>query len=241
MATSPEAPELLEIVPATVPHGVIEIKGAWRAASGNGAHVVADALVRCIIHALEWLGAEVALAAVAERLEALASLTGARKVGTESATYPSERYRTILMAWHRSDFGPPDQAGPGHAHPRGDASSCGRPPIRVDDAGWRPVVLDARHADRPPDRGQPAGRSGHRRGRCGRPPAGRAASSCCPPPTTDLLEDADRHVYYPWRHTVVRMVGPGRLPGACGSTATATGSPARSRTACARNGWAWSD
>ena len=144
MATSPEAPELLEIVRGAVPHGVIEIKGAWRAASGNGAHVVADALVRCIIHALEWLGAEVALAAVAERLEALATLTGARKVGTESATYPSERYRTILMAWHRSDFGPqtrPDQA----TLIRQETEQLQSGPRSIEDAGWRPVVLDARH------------------------------------------------------------------------------------------------
>lgn len=210
MATSPEAAELIEFVRSAVPHGVIEIKGAWRSASGDGAHEAADAIVRCIVHSLQWLGAEVALAAVAERLETLATLTGARRVGSQSAAYPSERYRTILMAWYRSDYNPrtrPDQA----TLIREESEQLRAGPLNGTDAGWRPVVLDARRrsdrqvlANLRSDPGIDVVDVARRqRGELER---------LLPPPEPDLLEEADRYVYFPWRRAVVRMVGPRAFP-----------------------------
>ncbi len=210
MATSPEAPRLIEFVREAVPHGVIEIKGAWRSASGNGTHVVADAIVRCIIHALQWLGAEVALAAVREGLQPLATLTGARRVGTEGSAFPSEEYRTILMAWYRSDFGPrvrPDQA----TLIRAESEQLRAGPPAGTEVGWRPVVLDARRrsdrqilanlrADPAVDVVEVAARQR------------RELRQILPAPGPELLDEPTRHVYYPWRRVVVHMLGPRAFP-----------------------------
>lgn len=210
MATSPEAPALIEFVRDAVPHGVIEIKGAWRASSGNGTHEAADAIVRCIVHSMQWLGAEVALAAVAERLEALAILTGARRIGTASAAYPSEQYRTILMAWYRSDYNPrtrPDQA----TLIREESEQLREGPLAGSDAGWRPLVLDARHrsdrqilANLRSDPGVDVVDVARRQRR--------ELERLLPAPEADLLEEPGRYVYFPWRRAVVHMVGPRAFP-----------------------------
>jgi len=210
MASSPEAPTLHDIVRKAVPYGVIEIKGAWRSASGDGSHLVAASLGRCVIHSLDWLGAELALGAVAERLEPMSAISGARMMGTKSAAYPTEQYRTILMAWHRSDYVPrtrPDQA----MLIREESEQLSAGSSWGTDTGWRPIILDAR---RRADRQILA----HLRSDPGIElvdVVSRQRSELrqlLPVPDIDLLEEAERYVYYPWRRTVVRMVGPRAFP-----------------------------
>jgi len=210
MASSPEAPILRDVVHKAVPHGVIEIKGAWRSASGDGSHLVIASLVRCVIHSLEWLDAELALAAVAERLQPATAIGGARMIGTASAAYPNEHYRTILMAWHRSDYAPqarPDQA----ILIREESEELRAGSSSETDTGWHPVILDVR---RRADRQMLA----HLRSDPGIElvdVADRQQSELQqlrPAPDIDLLDEAERYVYYPWRRTVVRMVGPRAFP-----------------------------
>ncbi|HTX62789.1 MAG TPA: hypothetical protein VMD28_04075, partial [Acidimicrobiales bacterium] len=96
MATSPEWEGHRATVEAVSPYGVIEMKGAWHVMSGGGNPFIGPAMVRCCAHAIEWLGAEVLLAAVADRMEPILATVGSMMVGQESAPYPSEQYRTIL-------------------------------------------------------------------------------------------------------------------------------------------------
>ncbi len=206
MASSREADELRDTVRSTVPHGVVEIKGAWREGNRDEAHLVAATLGRCAVHALHWVGAEVALGAVAERLKPTSRVTGAEMIGTESAAYPSDEYRTILMGWHRATGRPvarPDQ----RVLLREEGEQLLAGPRPGPDGSWRPIALDARRrADRQllfNLRADPAvvvldvvdrQRQELRR--------------LLPAPTADLLDQPPRHVYYPWRQTVVGMAGP---------------------------------
>jgi molybdopterin/thiamine biosynthesis adenylyltransferase len=210
MARSPEAGEHERLIAATAPYGVIESKGAWRKMSGGGDHRVADILARCPVHALEWLGAEVAVAAVADRIEAHIASSGGRKLGHEAAPYPDERYRTIMVAWRRSRYGPlatPEQA----ALLRDEARQLRTSPGNGASTGWAPVILDtSRRMDRQilsnlrTDPAidfvdsYPAEQAELRR--------------LIPAPEEELLDESARHVYFPWRRVVVRMLGPRAFP-----------------------------
>lgn len=210
MATSPEAPDHVRLMSAATPFGVIETKGAWRKMSGSGDHRVANALSRCCVHALEWLGSEVAVAAVADRMEELLAISGGRMLGHEAAAYPDERYRTVMIAWRRSRYGPlvtPDQA----ILLRDESRQLRCAPGPGATTGWVPVVLDVRRrADRQvlsnlrADPGVDVldGLAAQRA----------ELYRLLPRPDEELLEEPPRYVYYPWRRTVVRMLGPRAYP-----------------------------
>ncbi len=210
MASSPEAGDHVRLVEAATPYGVIETKGAWRKMSGSGDHRVANALSRCCVHALEWLGSEVAVAGVADRMEELLAISGGRMLGHEAAAFPDERYRTIMVAWRRSRYGPlvtPDQA----VLLRDEARQLRTPPGAGATTGWVPVVLDVtRRADRQilanlradPGVDVVDGLAAQRA----------ELFRLLPSPDAALLEEDPRYVYYPWRRTVVRMLGPRAYP-----------------------------
>ncbi len=206
MAASPEWQHHRETIAAVTPYGVVEMKGAWRETSGDGRHAVSAALARCCVHAVEWLGAEVMLAAVADRMEPLLASVGSLMMGTESAPYPSERYRTILTRLRRTryrDVIDPDQA----RILRQEAHELHRTSREAVATGWRPVVLDTRHrADRHVLANLRADPSisvldvvDRQRGELRR---------LLPSADPDVLDEVPRHVYYPWRRAVVRMLGP---------------------------------
>lgn len=210
MASSPEAADHREMVGAATPYGVIEIKGAWREWSGDGNHLVSATLSRCCAHALEWLGSEVALAAVADRMEGLLALSGGRMQGEHAAAYPSERYRTILIAWRRARYGhdvPPDQA----VLLRDEVRQLQQAPEPGTMTGWKPVLLDqGRRADRQvlenlrSDPGVEVVDLVERQRR--------ELSSLLPGADPALMEETPRHVYYPWRRSVARVLGPRAYP-----------------------------
>jgi len=210
MSTSPEATDHREMVGGATPYGVIEIKGAWREWSGDGNHLVSATLSRCCAHALEWLGSEIALAAVADRMKELLALSGGRMMGEQAALYPSEQYRTILVAWRRARYGrdvPPDQA----VLLRDEARQLQQPPAAGVMTGWKPVVLDvSRRADRQilenlrSDPGIEVVDLVERQRK--------ELASLLPEVDSSLLEEAPRHVYYPWRRSVVRVLGPRAYP-----------------------------
>ncbi|MGH8988610.1 MAG: Rv1355c family protein [Acidimicrobiales bacterium] len=206
MVSSPEWEEHRTLMDQASPYGVIEMKGAWRERSGDGSPLVGAAMVRCCAHAIEWLGAEVLLAAVADRMEPIMATVGSMMVGRESAPYPSEQYRTILTAMRRPRYrgfleDAEDQLL------REDAEQLGRATERHRTTGWRPIVLDTRHRS---DRQVVANlhvdpaidvldvverqRAELRR--------------LIPPPEAEVLEEPTRHVYFPWRQVVVHMLGP---------------------------------
>ena len=205
MASSPEIGDHRAAVGRATPYGVIEIKGAWREQSGDGNHHVIAALARCCVHALVWFGAELMLTAIADRMEPLISAIGGHMMGTEAARYPSDRYRTILMAVRRARY--EDLLVPSQARLlREDAEQLRRPPLPRA-TGWRPVVLDeSRRTDRhilATLRADPAVEMVDVAQR----QLGELAQ-LLPTPDSALLDEPLRDVYFPWRRAVVRMLGP---------------------------------
>lgn len=206
MVTSPEIDGHRASVQRDLPHGVIELKGAWRELSGDHNQLVPGPFSRVPIHALEWLGAEVALTAVAERMEPPLELVGARRMGRESAPFPSERYRTVLLALRRARYGALAQAE--HLpHLRQEAEELVAGPGRSAVTGWRPIVLDLRRrADRQVLANLRADPATQFVDLADRQRA--ELSRLLPAPSDELLAEPLRWVYYPWRRTAVRMLGP---------------------------------
>lgn len=206
MAGSPEIDEHRGAVEAAAAYGVLEMKGAWRELSGDGNHVVVGPMSRCVVHALEWFGAEIMLTALAERLEGYLAGLGGVKLGAESSPFPSEKYRTILVAFRRARYGV--LADPVHAKLIRRESEQLRHPLPPGTAtGWRPLVLDVRRrADREilaNLRTDPATETIDLADR-----QSAELRRLLPPPDRSLIDEQPRHVYYPWRRTVVRMLGP---------------------------------
>jgi molybdopterin/thiamine biosynthesis adenylyltransferase len=143
-------------------------------------------------------------------MEELLAISGGRMLGHEAAAYPDERYRTIMVAWRRSRYGPlvtPHQA----VLLRDEARQLRTPPGAGTTTGWVPVVLDvSKRSDRQVLanlRADPGidvidGLAAQRA----------ELFRLLPSPDAALLEEAPRYVYYPWRRTVVHMLGPHAYP-----------------------------
>ncbi len=202
MGGSSEIEQLRAAVGNRAPFGIIEIKGAWRASGHRGFF---DIVPRCCVLSAEWLGAELTLMAVADRWGPALVRYGGVMMGSEGAPFPSERYRTVLVALHRGRYEQllePEQA----RTLREDAEQLRRAPD-PQVVGWRPIILDtARRAQRQILaclRADPAVEIrdllGHER---------QELDELLPSPGPDLVAEQPRYVYYPWRRTVVRMLGP---------------------------------
>jgi hypothetical protein len=210
MAASPEWREHRQVVESIAPYGVVEMKGAWRSMSGDGNQLVAGPMVRCCVHAMEWLGAELLLAAVADRLQPILASVGSFMMGTHASAYPSEKYRTVLMALRRAHYRElleDDQA----KLLRQDAEDLLRTSKDAIATGWQPIVLDVRHrahrqilANLRADPGIIVVDVAERQRE--------ELARLLPPPDAHLLDEPPRHVFYPWRHAVVRMLGPEAFP-----------------------------
>jgi hypothetical protein len=213
MAPSSEIGRLREQVAGFIAHGLLEIKGAWSLAKGSGPHSMFRSFNRCLVHILHWLRCEHAIATLAEQhIEPLIE-GGAYLLGAESVPFPSEEYRTVLMAWRRSrllaNTVPPQvvlerrELSKLAHNPRSESRS--RATV-LEDQWWRPLVLDCRSR------------------------ADRALAECListgtrvvdriesqraeldelrPPVDPDLRVEPPRYVYYPWRRTMLKTVGP---------------------------------
>lgn len=206
MAASPEWRDHRQALESITPYGVVEMKGAWRTMSGDGNHLVVAAMVRCCVHAIEWLGAEILLAAVAERMEPILASVGSLMMGTEASPYPSDKYRTVLMALRRARYR--ELIGEAQARQlRQDAEDLTRTSEDAVPTGWRPILLDVAHrADRQilanlrADPGITVVDAVERQRD--------ELARLLPSPDPRLFDEPARHVYYPWRRTVVRMLGP---------------------------------
>jgi len=238
MATSPEADHLASVVADALPYGVVEMKGAWGGLGADGMQTTAKALSRCCVHSLAWTRSELALGAVSDRIKEPMAACGARMVGEHGAPFPSERYRTVLMAWRRSQvmaLAEPHQAAlirmeahqlssrPDTHRASGRHPSTGRPgtvgarhspvparheePARADDLAWRPIVLEMAHRSereiirtlRHDPTVQTVDRLADQR---------HELAALLPPVAGELVAESERFVFYPWRRTLVRMLGP---------------------------------
>ena len=210
MAHSPEADRLAATVTSYLPYGLLETKGAW--SSAKGGHLSFKAIFRATAHALAWFGAEYSLGTLSDRFAKDVVNSGGHILNSEPAPFPNDQYRTLLAVWRRS-----------RVAELGEASEMQR--VRrehnvLSDAGWgrpapadgvtasgRPIVLDARsRADRAIIE-QLKRRSATtvldhvpvQRTELGR---------LVPPVDPEILDEQPRSAYYPWRKTLVRMVGP---------------------------------
>ncbi|MDH2904190.1 MAG: Rv1355c family protein [Actinomycetota bacterium] len=215
MAASSEIEEIGELIDRHVALGAIEVKGAWSQGESAIGHRLLLAISRCSVHALNWLGAEFAVVAVADRLQPLGELTGAVRIGTTSVAFPDERYRTVAGMYRRShsyELSTPDN----QLAYRREAEQLSRGPgvaaaaLDADTAqyhAWKPLVLDVTtraprevlRVLREDSSLQILDRFEEQRSQLdalvGLKPA-------------DLAGDGQRWVYYPWRRAVVRLLGP---------------------------------
>ncbi|MHB1584105.1 MAG: Rv1355c family protein [Acidimicrobiales bacterium] len=236
MATSPEADLLASVVADVLPFGVVEMKGAWGGLGADGMQTTAKALSRCCVHSLTWMRSELALGAVSDRIKEPMAACGARMVGEHAAPFPSERYRTVLMAWRRSQvmaLAEPNQAAlmrieahqlscrPDTHRAAGRHPSTGRPaavprppaparheePAPPDDLAWRPIVLEMVHRSEREIvrtlRHDPTVRTVDRLA-----DQRRELAALLPPIAAETAAEPERFVFYPWRRTLVRMLGP---------------------------------
>ncbi len=213
MRSSSEFDLLTERVRAYVPTGVVEIKGAWALAKGSGPHSMFKSFNRCVVYTLHWLRCEFAIATIAEQHIEPVVEGGAHVLGTESVPFPSEEYRTVLAMWRRSrllDTTVPDQV----VLERTEIGQLRRPPAperrtattRLDAESWRPLVLDCRsRADRA---------IVQRLNALGVHTVDHLAAQreelehLLPEVGPEVKGEAPRAVYYPWRRTLCKIVGP---------------------------------
>ena len=102
MAASSDIEEIGESIDREARLGAIEIKGAWSEGEAATGYRLLVVFSRSVVHALNWLGAEFAIAAVADRMLPVGEVTGAIRIGTTSVAFPDERYRTVAVSYRRT-------------------------------------------------------------------------------------------------------------------------------------------
>ena len=216
MGGSSEIEEIGSVIDAELRLGAIEVKGAW----SKGEQVVGARLVqtisRSVTHAMTWLGAEFAVAAVRDQLLAVGLPTGTRQIGVEAVPYPDERYRTIAVCWRRART--PELSTPEHqlalrreaeelARGAGAGALSPIDPAHTRTHSWRPLVMDgASRSEREVLRilrADPSLQIIDRYAEQRDQLAGLA-----PRPADSVLDEGSRWVYYPWRRAVVRLLAP---------------------------------
>ena len=197
------------------PDGVVEVKGVW-IDTGLGDSGLADVLARCYVHAMEWFGASWAMCSAAVEREARWSSTGGRaQEDLAPIAYPDDRYRTVLMWWDAAESerrSAPAQwslilaerVALGVAPPPG---SSPRTPPAITGGAWRGEVLA-------PSVPADAGRIAELMADPATEVLDRLAEQraglhgVVPAPGDALLDEDAVWVHYPWRRTLVRLLGP---------------------------------
>ena len=216
MAASPEIDDIRALIDSEIRLGALEVKGAWsKGHAAVGVRMIA-AISRCATHAMNWLGAEFAIAAVSDTLLAVGCPAGATQVGTASVPFPDERYRTVAVSWNRSRSY--EVATPPHQQAlRQEAEQLQRGPTRLG-AGpiepastrtrsCRPLILDVNGRSQREVlrvlREDPAlqiiDRLGEQQDQL---------SGVIPKLPDTMLSEGSRWVYYPWRRAAVRLLAP---------------------------------
>jgi molybdopterin/thiamine biosynthesis adenylyltransferase len=220
MATSPEIDDLTRYVERFIPYGVVEMKGGWGIRKGAGLHDLPRTFARCLTQTFSILGSELALISLSDRLQRPAARNGGRMLGTESAPYPSERFRTILMVFRRTRVASLSEAEDARlVRTEAVELSLGAPqannawlpprPEALESVGtaWRPIILDrSTRAQRQIIAGftRDPGIEVHDALEEQRA----NLRELRPAPGDGLLDEPDRFVYYSWRQAMVRVLGP---------------------------------
>ena len=216
MAASPEIKDIRALIDGEIRLGALEVKGAWsKGASVVGARLIA-AITRASVHAMTWLGAEFAIAAVSDVLLPIGLPAGATQVGTCWVPYPDDRYRTVAVEFHRSRVN--EVASPAHQQAlRREAEELLRGPARLGvgpiepastrTRACRPLVLDVSgRAHREVLRVLREDSSLHLIDRLAE--QREQLGEIIPPPNSAIMDEGSRWVYYPWRRSVVRLLAP---------------------------------
>ncbi len=214
MASSREILLIERMIDDHIRHGVIEIKGAFSKGENVTGHRLVATISRSVTHAMQWLGAELAVAAVSDTLLHTGDETGARQIGTEAVPFPDDRYRTVAVEWTRARSHERCST-PHQLDLRVEAEQLSRGPLlprgpQAADAGYgsaRPVVLDVRRRShrevlqvlrRDPSL-QVLDRFEEQRAEL---------ESTIPKPSSGVLEEGYRWTYFPWRRALVRLLAP---------------------------------
>ena len=216
MADSPEIDELAALIDQEARLGAVEIKGAWSKGEAQTGYRLVESMSRCVIHALSWLGAEFAIAAVSDTLLPVVASTGVTQAGSCWVPFPDERYRTIALTWRRTRSY--ELATPAHQLSlrqeaeqlaRGPVASGPIPDLQERSRSWRAVVLDvSTRAEREVLRVLREDESLQLVDRLDEQRRDLAAAEVAREDAGVEGDDGYRWVYYPWRRAVVRLLAP---------------------------------
>ncbi|MBW4030531.1 MAG: Rv1355c family protein [Acidobacteria bacterium] len=215
MAASSEIEEIGTVIDKEVRLGVVELKGAWSEGESAVGHRLLMAISRCVVHALNWLGSEFGIAAIADRMLPIGEMSGGIRVGTTSVAFPDERYRTVAISYRRNlsyELATPEN----QLAYRREAEQLSRGPATPAGAvtgdttqyhAWKPLVLDV--TNRGPREVLRVLRENSSLQILDRFDEQRAQlDSLFDLKPSDVAGDGQRWVYYPWRRAVVRLLGP---------------------------------
>jgi nitroreductase len=213
MGNSPQIGGLTKAIESYIPYGLLEGKGAWSSMRTGEGHLSFRTIFRLLVHAMEWFEAEHLVGTVSDRFADQVLAAGGYILGNETAPFPNNSYRTLLISWRRSRTAAramsedmrlvrTERFGLGRTR-----RLAPRPPINGSTGSWRPIVLES---DRRADRG--VVESLFRRPeitvidqvKTQRAELERIAKVTGEAPDAEPI----RTVYYPWRKTLVRTVGP---------------------------------
>jgi molybdopterin/thiamine biosynthesis adenylyltransferase/nitroreductase len=216
LATSPDIELITRTIDEHIAHGTIEIKGAFSKGESVTGHRLVATISRSVTHAMQWLGAEFAVAAVSNTLLATGDETGARQIGTVAVPFPDERYRTVAVEWtrarshercsasHQLDLRlEAEQLSRREWTPRGGPVGA----VSSTSPSFRPLVLDVkRRAHREVLQVLRQDQSVQVFDRF--PQQREQLESIVPRPSRNLLEEGQRWAFYPWRRSLVRLLAP---------------------------------
>ncbi len=216
MVDSTDIDEIKATIDQEVKFGAIESKGAWSKGESVVGQRLAVAMARCFVHAMNWLGAEFAVAAISDRLLEVGALTGGVQVGTSWVPFPDDRYRTVAVAFRRTlSYEMSTESNQQALRVEGEQLSRGPAKlgagVEADDSvamrSRRAVVLDVtERSQREVLRILREDSSLQILDRFDEQIA--QLNEIHPTPSRSLLGEGQRWVYYPWRRSVVRLLGP---------------------------------
>jgi hypothetical protein len=216
MADSADIDEIKATIDREAKFGAIESKGAWSKGESVVGQRLAVAMARCFVHAMNWLGAEFAVAAISDRLLEVGALTGGVQVGTSWVPFPNDRYRTVAVAFRRTlSYEMSTESNQQALRVEGEQLSRGPAKmgagVESDDSivmrSRRPIVLDVtERSQREVLRVLREDPSLQILDRFDEQIA--QLNEIRPTPSRSLLDEGQRWVYYPWRRSLVRLLGP---------------------------------
>ncbi len=216
MADSPDIEEICATIDREIRVGALEAKGAWSKGETVAGVRMIEVIARCFVHAMNWLGSEFAIAAIADRLLEPGAATGGVQIGTAWVPFPDERYRTVAIAYRRTlSYEMSNEVN--QRALRMEAEQLSRGPaksgagVESDDSivmqSMRPVILDVTarsHREvlrvfREDPSLQILDRYDEQLAQL---------NETRPAPPRSLVDEGQRWVYYPWRRALVRLLGP---------------------------------